>query len=464
MKNRLNLLLYPPFLVCLVILLLNDFYLKSEYHNWLTGKLSDFSGLFVFVWFWSALFPNRKLHVYFWTGIVFSIWKSPYSQPLIDLFSQVFYPIGRVVDVTDLLALIILPVAFSIKQKSTIILKVSPVPIAFLTLFSFCATSVREPTLQFEQPQYLLFKSGAFTFEINNQLNEIEVYALDTLVVIGVKEIRIDRRAPLDDELHKVQILKDLDLRVLREFSDGDTRADKFEAYKQLRDTLTNKGVFSLRLKLDSAVDELNFKGIRLNGSFKRYSLNNDLLIEGRFINGVEDSIWTFFNIKGKLVSKRFFENGELVSLEIFENDKLKTDQKFNTRKTTIRNKYFHLAVLLVLIIALAMILLYNFLKSDDRGLNKSIEIKQIVLSLILSVFVIILSEMISSVIPNSYSVPIFDIFFKSFFIYLISAFVFVMIFTFLKPKSRFDLLLYFLIISLTIVLVREWIYLKSIS
>lgn len=241
MKNRPNLLLYPPFLVCLGILLLNDFYLKAEYHNWLTGKLSDFSGLFVFVWFWAAIFPDRKLIIYFCTGIVFTIWKSPYSQQFIDLFSQIFFPIGRVVDVTDLLALMILPVAFSLNPKTTSILKVSPIPIAILTVFSFCATSVPEPTIRFEQPQYLLFKSDIAKFEIGSYRNEIEVYHFDTLVIIGVNEIRIDRSPSRDDEFHKVQILKDLDLRVLRESYEGKSRNDELGTYEGLRDTLTKK-------------------------------------------------------------------------------------------------------------------------------------------------------------------------------------------------------------------------------
>jgi hypothetical protein len=82
-------------------LLLKRLLSQAEYHNWLTGKLSDFCGLFVFATFWSALFPSRKLTVYFSTALLFPYWKSPYSQSFLNFFSQNFYHVERVVDVTD---------------------------------------------------------------------------------------------------------------------------------------------------------------------------------------------------------------------------------------------------------------------------------------------------------------------------------------------------------------------------
>ena len=41
-------LLSPGFIIATVLLVVNDFFLKPVYHNWLTGKLSDFAGLFMF--------------------------------------------------------------------------------------------------------------------------------------------------------------------------------------------------------------------------------------------------------------------------------------------------------------------------------------------------------------------------------------------------------------------------------
>ncbi len=44
------------FVVALIFLLLNDFYLKSAFGNAITGKISDVFGLFVFSLFFLALF------------------------------------------------------------------------------------------------------------------------------------------------------------------------------------------------------------------------------------------------------------------------------------------------------------------------------------------------------------------------------------------------------------------------
>src|SRR5690606_34709421 len=126
-----------------------------------------------------------------------------YSQTFIDLFSQNFYPIHRVVDITDLVALAILPITFFYKPNTSKSLNISPIPLAFLTVFSFCATSIPEPTQEFEQPQYLLFKSGIITFESSDYPSEYEVYHRDTLLIIDIKRIKIDKRAPIDDEFHK---------------------------------------------------------------------------------------------------------------------------------------------------------------------------------------------------------------------------------------------------------------------
>ena len=63
----------------LIILLLNDFLFKSWFSNFITGKLSDFAGLFVFPIFWYCIFPNYKKAIFTLTGLCFIFWKSEYS-------------------------------------------------------------------------------------------------------------------------------------------------------------------------------------------------------------------------------------------------------------------------------------------------------------------------------------------------------------------------------------------------
>jgi len=109
----------PGFLIGLSLLLLNDFVFKEHMHNWFTGKLSDFAGLFVFSLFWLAFFPRHKTFVCVSTAILFVFWKSAYSEFLIDGWNRLpFFEINRTVDYTDLWALLIVPVSYFYSNTS----------------------------------------------------------------------------------------------------------------------------------------------------------------------------------------------------------------------------------------------------------------------------------------------------------------------------------------------------------
>lgn len=131
------------FIIGLAILLLNDFYLKTLYGNWFTGKLSDFAGLFIFPMFWTILFPRFKNKIYFATLIVFIYWKSEFSNSIIEFINHSNYlKIQRVVDLSDLIALTILPISYLYNQKhEKFYLQIKPVFIVGLASFAFMATS-----------------------------------------------------------------------------------------------------------------------------------------------------------------------------------------------------------------------------------------------------------------------------------------------------------------------------------
>lgn len=151
-ENSHQILLSPFFLLGLFLLLLNDFVLKSTFHNFFTGKLSDFAGLFVFPLFFAAFFPKRKLFVYFSTAFLFVFWKSSFSQGLIDLWDSFqFFKIGRTIDYTDLSALLILPLSYFYfkteiqKQKTFLVNFTKRVCTSFvilLSVFTFTATTL----------------------------------------------------------------------------------------------------------------------------------------------------------------------------------------------------------------------------------------------------------------------------------------------------------------------------------
>jgi hypothetical protein len=111
--DGLDMLTRPGFLTALILLLANDLYLKAHATSWLTGKLSDFAGLFVFAAFWTAVAPRHRRAIHFATAGAFLLWKSPWSEPLITLWN-VYGPwdVQRVVDYTDWVALLTLPISY----------------------------------------------------------------------------------------------------------------------------------------------------------------------------------------------------------------------------------------------------------------------------------------------------------------------------------------------------------------
>lgn len=144
--RKLQLLLHPLFIVSLACLLINDLYWKYEYHNWLTGKLSDFAGLFVLSVFLSAFFFRRRPFVYLCVAVFFIWWKSPLSQPLLDLPNQSFsFSFHRTVDYTDYIAIPVVFAASLLKQpvySPWVVKQVVTYFISAVCLFAFCSTSM----------------------------------------------------------------------------------------------------------------------------------------------------------------------------------------------------------------------------------------------------------------------------------------------------------------------------------
>lgn len=116
-RNKYYLLNYV-FVCCLLTLLLNDHYLKHEYSNWLTGKLSDVVGIIILPLLLAFCFPRLKQHSVWVSAVLFAFWKSPLSQAPIDLYNQIaFIQTSRTVDFTDLYVLLLLPIPHFIINK-----------------------------------------------------------------------------------------------------------------------------------------------------------------------------------------------------------------------------------------------------------------------------------------------------------------------------------------------------------
>jgi hypothetical protein len=120
MKNNLKIILSGAFLLALALLLLNDHFLKAAYPGWVTGKLSDFAGLFVLAVFVYAVAgryfesSKRLLAMHIAIGLGFVIWKvAPVETVFAAINKLVSIPLpSRVKDMSDLIALLILPVSY----------------------------------------------------------------------------------------------------------------------------------------------------------------------------------------------------------------------------------------------------------------------------------------------------------------------------------------------------------------
>ena len=113
MQKHYNLLTSKLFIIGLLTLIINDHVLKYSYPGFITGKLSDISGLFIFPIFFAAFWFNQRKLIYVLTTIIFIIWKLPLSQGFIDAVNGLgLFRISRVVDYTDLLCLFNLPISF----------------------------------------------------------------------------------------------------------------------------------------------------------------------------------------------------------------------------------------------------------------------------------------------------------------------------------------------------------------
>ncbi|NER15023.1 hypothetical protein GWK08_16325 [Leptobacterium flavescens] len=133
----------PVFLTSLLLLILNDWVFKDYFHNAVTGKLSDFAGLFAFPFLFSLLFPRFTRHIHIFTVLLFIWWKSEFSQAFIDSANYWGIPLYRTVDYTDLIALVSVLLSYHLLKKEVQI-SLKPIltkALVFVSCLAFMATT-----------------------------------------------------------------------------------------------------------------------------------------------------------------------------------------------------------------------------------------------------------------------------------------------------------------------------------
>lgn len=152
----------PAFLVAIVILLVNDLYLKAHHPSWLTGKLSDFAGLYVFTQFVAVTLNVRIVMAASVSGVLFIAWKTPLVTPLISFVNEhTRVRLHRTIDYTDLLALLVLPIAVRLYAvRSVCRWNVAKYAVAGVTLLAIMGTSVITPSYSTRFQMRELLNSG----------------------------------------------------------------------------------------------------------------------------------------------------------------------------------------------------------------------------------------------------------------------------------------------------------------
>lgn len=139
-----------PFMVSVLLMVINDAWLKAAYPGVLTGKLSDIAGIAIVCLLLLTAQPQRARLVCLAIFAGFAWWKSPLSQPAIDAVNA-WLPlsVGRTVDYSDLLAMLVIPLCIPVIANPTAFQVAGPTlrgfllpPIVVLTTLGLMATSM----------------------------------------------------------------------------------------------------------------------------------------------------------------------------------------------------------------------------------------------------------------------------------------------------------------------------------
>lgn len=214
MRNS-HLVLNYFFLGCLTVLFFNDHFFKFQYTSWFTGKLSDIVGIVLFPMLLTYLFPKLKQNSVFVAGLFFAFWKSPFSENLITVYNQISpISIHRVVDYTDLMVFLLLPVPYFLIKNDAVLKqfslkKINAYAVLLPTLFVLMSTS--QPRTYIYSPETGTLKFMDVQFEIKKTkpdlLKEIQdqniVLEKDTAYILESSRYEISRMGKFDQNAIK---------------------------------------------------------------------------------------------------------------------------------------------------------------------------------------------------------------------------------------------------------------------
>lgn len=352
----------PLFVISLCLLLLNDFYLKDTFHNFLTGVISDLFGIITFVLFFSDVFKDSRKTVYIITAIAFTIWKSPFSTPFIDYFSEHFYSINRMVDYTDLLVLCLLPLIYNYTPTKLLTKKFQVHFLSFIALFAFSATSKSRPSISFDPPQYFCFKYNPNVIDTAYVNSTNKMTLKNEYVIIEVDEFQLEQEPLRWDDYSENQVISKMQYRIASEIIKQQIDSNKQNTIIR---SLIPSGLRRFDIQNNEFLHYINFKGAMMDGTFKRYANDGKLTLEGKYIQGIKTGVWNYYEA-GQLVRKVYFnEKGEKIKEELISK-KGSVFKSFTTRAVYTFIYYLIASVLSILI----GFLFFRTFKSNSKEKN----------------------------------------------------------------------------------------------
>ncbi|GGE38936.1 hypothetical protein GCM10011413_00600 [Pedobacter psychrotolerans] len=311
-----------------------------------------------------------------------------------------------------------------------LITRLSAVFIGVVSIFSFCATSQQSYIQSFEQPQYVLLQSTKIPD--TTSYGEFKFYKTDSLIIVGIDHLYI-RRPIRDDDFNKNRSLIDLDKDVMAMIADGTSLIPAGKVTKLTINTAQGK-------------DALRFNGGRLDGRFTR-TKNNKLIIEGFYKMGIEDSTWTFRDTSSTHVVIQTFVKGERTSIKQFDDDKLVSSTHINTRADTIRNKYIHIGILILLAVGIILWLVKNYRLTFPEQLKLKLVWKWL-LCFISPIFIWLL-HVGMRILLSDFNHDIFETIATIIFIFIVTCPLMFFIVFLIKLRKEIDVFLYWLLLGL---------------
>ena len=288
MKRNKFLLLNYVFVVSIILLFINDHFLKLYFHNWFTGKFSDFLGMIIFPLFLAYIFPKLRTFSVFVSFVLFIFWKSPFSEGFIDFYNQISpIAVARVVDYTDFIAFVFLVIPFLLIKYDALlqplkIRKISPALVLVPSVFVMKATSP-PPYYRFGSNGLVSFQDYSFRMQKSKAeaLDELKnrniLFKKDTLMIIKRNNISSEslimngtdlKTLEVDKEILKKELERKIqfyDYYIIDSLKIGD------ETLKDIRFELEELSKSKVKIILKSVVlEERNTNNKKLQKKFRK--------------------------------------------------------------------------------------------------------------------------------------------------------------------------------------------------